>query len=81
MLKASGRSIPEYHMFAELEKCKELLYKSGGHALAAGLTIRKDLFPKLSYQLNSNCRLTEDDLTLKVKIELLCRLKILQRIL
>lgn len=70
MLKASGRSIPEYNMFAELQKCSELLYKSGGHALAAGLTIRKDLFAKLSEQLNSNCKLTEDDLTLKVRIEL-----------
>ena len=46
MLKGSGRSIPEVHLRDALDlvskKDPALLAKFGGHAMAAGLTIKKD---------------------------------------
>ena len=41
-VKGSGRSIDGYHMYEELNKCKELLTKFGGHRLAAGLSLPKE---------------------------------------
>ena len=39
--KGSGRSIDGYHMYEELNKCKDILTKFGGHRLAAGLSLEK----------------------------------------
>lgn len=41
-IRASCRSIPEFNIHDGLEHCGDLLEKYGGHAAAAGLTIRKD---------------------------------------
>lgn len=41
MPKGSGRSIDGYNLFEELMKCKEYIYKFGGHPMAAGLTIEE----------------------------------------
>lgn len=41
-VKGSGRSIEAYSMYEELNKCKELFVKFGGHRLAAGLTLAED---------------------------------------
>jgi len=38
-LRASCRSIPEFHITNALDECSELLDHYGGHALAAGFTI------------------------------------------
>jgi len=38
MLRASCRSIPEFHITKALDSCAELLLQHGGHALAAGFT-------------------------------------------
>ena len=43
-VKGSGRSIESYHMYEELNKCKSLLTKFGGHKLAAGLSWRKAMW-------------------------------------
>ena len=40
--KGSGRSIPGIHLVEALKECDDLLVKSGGHAMAAGLTIEMD---------------------------------------
>ena len=69
-VKGSGRSIESYHMFEELNKCKHLLTKFGGHKLAAGLSLEEenvDIFRKV---LNENNELTTDDLTPKVSIDM-----------
>lgn len=69
-VKGSGRSIESYHMYEELNKCKELLIKFGGHKLAAGLSLEEenvDIFRKV---LNQNTTMTEDDLVAKVSIDL-----------
>lgn len=45
MTRASCRSIPEFHITRALDECKELLVRHGGHALAAGFTIRNEFLP------------------------------------
>jgi single-stranded-DNA-specific exonuclease len=42
---ASCRSIPEFHITQALDKCADLLVRHGGHAMAAGLTIRNENIP------------------------------------
>lgn len=69
MPKGSGRSIEEYNMFDELSKCKELLDKFGGHPMAAGLSVKEENLPKLRSMLLANCKLKEEDLSPKVKID------------
>ena len=39
-IKGSGRSIEAYHMFEGLIACKDLLDRFGGHAMAAGLSLK-----------------------------------------
>jgi len=45
-IRGSCRSIPEFHITDALDQCADLLTHHGGHASAAGFTIRKDLFPE-----------------------------------
>ncbi|MBQ8559194.1 MAG: single-stranded-DNA-specific exonuclease RecJ [Tyzzerella sp.] len=69
-VKGSGRSIESYHMYEELNKCKDLLTRFGGHKLAAGVSLEEenvDIFRKV---LNENATLTEDDLIAKVSIDM-----------
>lgn len=50
LLKGSGRSIPEIHLRDSLDyvykKNPNIIAKFGGHAMAAGLTIKKELLPE-----------------------------------
>lgn len=68
--KGSGRSIDGYHMYEELNKCKELLTRFGGHRLAAGLSMEKANIERLRGMLNENCKLTEADMQEKVTIDM-----------
>jgi single-stranded-DNA-specific exonuclease len=43
--KGSGRSIPGFHLARALEECRDLFEGFGGHAAAAGLTIRAERIP------------------------------------
>ncbi len=65
-LKASGRSIPGFHMQQELNRCKELLEEYGGHAMAAGFSLLPENLEKLRKQLNENCVLTDEDFVEKM---------------
>lgn len=69
VLKGSGRSIPEYHMFEALQECSDLLLKFGGHAMAAGFSLSADCLEAFSDRLNELCDLTEDAFIPKVKID------------
>jgi single-stranded-DNA-specific exonuclease len=40
--RGSCRSIPEFHITDALDECKELLVRHGGHAAAAGFTVRNE---------------------------------------
>ncbi len=42
--KGSGRSVPGFDLHMALSKCSDLLEKYGGHAMAVGLTIKKEKF-------------------------------------
>lgn len=69
-LKGSGRSIEGFHMYEELNKCKHLLTRFGGHKLAAGLSLEEDKLEQFRMSMNQNATLTEDDLTPKVAIDI-----------
>lgn len=49
--RGSCRSIPEFNITAALDECRELLVRHGGHAAAAGFTIRTELLPELRERL------------------------------
>jgi len=51
--RGSARSIPEFHITAALDECRDLLVKYGGHAAAAGFTVRNDDVPALKERLQS----------------------------
>ena len=67
--KGSARSIDEYNLFEELIKCEELLEKFGGHPMAAGLSIKEANIEKLRQKLNFICKLTDEDIKPKVRID------------
>ena len=69
-IKGSGRSIEEYDMYSELIKVKDLLPKFGGHKMAAGVSLEKENIELFRKRLNENCNLTEEDLYLKVWIDM-----------
>ncbi|MGI6107650.1 MAG: single-stranded-DNA-specific exonuclease RecJ [Lachnospiraceae bacterium] len=69
LIKASGRSIEAWNMFEELSACRDLFEQFGGHAMAAGLTMKRENLGELRRRLLAQCRLTEDDLTPKVWID------------
>ena len=69
-VKGSGRSIETYHMYEEMNKCKELFEKFGGHKLAAGLSLPKENVERFRRKINEVCTLTEDDLCEKVSIDM-----------
>lgn len=67
--KGSGRSIEGYNMFEELLKCKKLMNNFGGHPLAAGLSIDTENIDNLRKKLNENCKLTDDDIVPRIRID------------
>ncbi|MEE0127416.1 MAG: single-stranded-DNA-specific exonuclease RecJ [Clostridia bacterium] len=50
--KGSGRSIPGFDLYESLTKCDDLLEKYGGHAMAVGLTLKKENFEKFKERFN-----------------------------
>jgi len=50
--KASGRSGNSFNIFLALKDCDNLLLSFGGHACAAGLTIREDKIAAFRHKLN-----------------------------
>ena len=68
-IKASGRSIEASPMYEKLNAFRELFERFGGHAMAAGMTFKKDNLPILRSVLNQNCGLTEENLTPVIHID------------
>lgn len=67
--KGSGRSIEGYNMYEEINKCKNVLTKYGGHPMAAGVSLETadiDVFRKM---LNDNATLDDSDLIPKTWID------------
>lgn len=70
-IKGSARSIDQYNMIGELQKCRYLFLKLGGHPMAAGLSILPENIEPLRMVLNNNTGLTEEMLIPKVTIDIL----------
>jgi single-stranded-DNA-specific exonuclease len=49
--KGSCRSIPAFNMFTALQECSDLLITFGGHAMAAGLSLKVDNIQQLKEKL------------------------------
>lgn len=71
---ASCRSIPEFHITHALDACADLLERHGGHAAAAGLTVRNENVNALVARLRE---IAEEQLS---EVELLPELKIDRKI-
>lgn len=69
-VKGSGRSIENYDMYEELNKCRILLTKFGGHKMAAGLSLEEKSVDRFRTMINEQCNLTEEDLQEKVSIDM-----------
>ena len=69
MIKGSGRSIPGYNMFGEMQKCSELFTKFGGHPMAAGLSLPEENVAVFREKINALCTLTEEDMKKKVLLD------------
>ena len=52
LIRASCRSIPEFHITQTLDRCADLLVQYGGHSMAAGLTVEKKNLEKLKENLS-----------------------------
>lgn len=54
--RGSCRSIPEFHITDALDQCKDLLVRHGGHAAAAGFTVRNENLDALVSRLKGIAR-------------------------
>ena len=54
--RGSCRSIPEFHITNALDECKDLLVRHGGHAAAAGFTVKNENLPELITRLKEIAR-------------------------
>jgi single-stranded-DNA-specific exonuclease len=73
--RGSGRSIEGFDLASALRECSDLLHRHGGHAMAAGLTLKPDNLDALRVRLNLLARqcLRPDQLqpTLRLDAEVL----------
>jgi single-stranded-DNA-specific exonuclease len=75
LLKGSGRSISSFHLRDALDlvskEYPEIIVTFGGHAMAAGLTIREKDFNSFSeiFERTAKKLLSEDDLNLTVEVD------------
>ncbi len=71
LVKGSCRSIPEFNIFDALHDSRDLLEQFGGHALAAGLSLKIENLPALKENLERLIaeQLTEFDLKQKIVLD------------
>ncbi len=69
--RGSGRSITGFDLAAALRECGHLLVRHGGHAMAAGLSIRPDKIDALRERLNELARhaLKPEDLQPRIRLD------------
>ena len=51
--RGSARSISEFNLILALDECRDLLVRHGGHAMAAGFTVRNENLPALETRLRT----------------------------
>ena len=54
--KGSGRSIPGFDLHEALMKCDDSIQKFGGHAMAVGITVKKDKFEKFKQEFENHAQ-------------------------
>jgi single-stranded-DNA-specific exonuclease len=71
MARGSGRSIPGFHLHDALTNCKSLLEGFGGHAAAAGMTLKQENLDRFRLMFNEEARsrLSADDLVPKITVD------------
>ena len=69
-VKGSGRSIETYHMYEALCRCRQYFTKFGGHAMAAGISLKEEDVDAFRDTINRECELTEEDFIPKIKIDI-----------
>ena len=69
--RGSARSIPGFNMVAALEECSDLLYRYGGHPMAAGFTVATENLGELHKRLINVAagQLSDDDFSRVVRID------------
>lgn len=69
--KGSARSIAHFHLVDALTECADLLERYGGHAMAAGLTIKAEWIPEFTRRFEevASARLAPDDLVPMLPID------------
>ena len=50
--KGSGRSVQGFNLHSCIASCEDILLRFGGHAMAAGLSVREENLPELRRRLN-----------------------------
>jgi len=69
--RGSGRSTEEFNLVEALQQCEDLLEKAGGHARAAGLTLKPENLAEFKRRLNHLAweQLTSSDVEPSLKVD------------
>lgn len=70
ILKGSGRSIETYNIHKEVYEISDMLESFGGHPMACGLSINRDLVNDFRLKLNQKSPLTKNDFEKVINIDL-----------
>lgn len=62
--KSSGRSVEGINLFDALSNCSDILEKFGGHAYAAGFSIKEEYISELERRLNEFAKATDSSVKL-----------------
>ena len=68
--RASGRSVPDYHLAQALSECGELFLHFGGHPAAAGFVARTDDLDAIRQSLQASARERLRDATLEPRLRI-----------
>lgn len=68
-LKGSARSIDGYHIYDAMTQVKDVFEKYGGHAMAAGFSLKDGKLEEFRRRINENFSLTDDELVQKIIID------------
>lgn len=74
--KGSARSIPEFHITQALDECADLLERYGGHAAAAGFTLKNENVPAFEDRLLAIAERILADVELVPTLEIDAKLKL-----
>lgn len=76
LARGSARSIPGIHIVEILEGCSEFLEQFGGHAQAAGLTLKQENLKKFEELFEKALQQYTTEETLTPKLEIDCEIKL-----